>query len=210
MESNRITIEEVLATFSNHVSKHYPNVKNFRRNFNMLLKGKRDRLDQGQYELSLEKNIVFLNDLVAGGERFLERLLAGEKSVSSGEDVASALAALEAKAHEGTTDRHREAFIDGKDPEFEELVEARAKGGSAYMEKLEFHYRYLMMLRIFLFEFISVLAAVLAQYMLAKGGRGAVQKARSHLELTAHYYLGNVEVGERAEGNDEGRPLNER
>ena len=43
MERKRATLEEIIATFSNHVSRNYPSPADFRRNFDILLWGKRDR-----------------------------------------------------------------------------------------------------------------------------------------------------------------------
>jgi hypothetical protein len=197
MDLKPATIEEVLATFSSHLAKNYPSADVFRRNFELLLKGKRERPGAAEYPVSLERNIVFLNDLVAEAEAFVERILAGE--IGGGaieEDVSPALDAIEKKAHETNSSRHREAFVDGSAAEFRELREDRAAGEKLYLDKLEFNYRYLMTLRIFLFEFISVLAAIRAGYSITGGTSENVAKIRNHLELTVHYYLGNVAVGE--------------
>jgi hypothetical protein len=197
VEGKTVTIEEIIATFSTHVSKSYPSPKDFRRNFSLLLKGKRERADEGGYSVSLEKNIVFLVDLIAEGERLVERLL---RPVSADEpragSISARLEALEKTAHEKTARLHREAFVDGTAPGFEELRADRSAGGASYVDKLEFNYRYLMTLRIFLFELISVLAAVRSEYSISGAGHEAARKIRDHLELTAHYYLGNVAVGE--------------
>jgi len=197
MELMPATIEEVLATFSSHISKNYPSPEGFRRNFDLLLKGKRERPDAAAYPVSLEKNIVFLNDLVAEAEAFVERILAaGPGGGTKEEDILPALDAIEKKAHEANARRHREAFVDGSAADFRELREGRAGGGKPYLDKLEFNYRYLMTLRIFLFEFISVLAAIRASYSITGGTAEILAKIRTHLELTVHYYLGNVAVGE--------------
>jgi hypothetical protein len=202
MEPKTVTIDEIIATFSSHIEKHYPSPKDFRRNFNLLLKGKRERADEGGYAVSLEKNIVFLSDLVADAEALVERLLgpAGDDAPAE-TGVASILEGLEKKAHESTARRHREAFVEGTADEFSELRGDRPAGGAPYLDKLEFNYRYLMTLRIFLFEFVSVLAAIRSEYSIAGAAAGAARKIRSHLEVTAHYYLGNVAVG--AEGSME-------
>jgi hypothetical protein len=191
------TIEEVLATFSSHLAKNYPSADDFRRNFDLLLKGKRERPGAAEYPVSLERNIVFLNDLVAEAEAFVERILAAEagEGVKDG-DISTALDAIENDAHETNARRHREAFVDGSAADFRELREDRAAGGKPYLDKLEFNYRYLMTLRIFLFEFISVLAAIRASYSIPGGTPEIVAKIRDYLELTVHYYLGNVAVGE--------------
>ena len=197
MDLKPATIEEVLATFSSHLAKNYPSSDVFRRNFELLLKGKRERPGAAEYPVSLERNIVFLNDLVAEAEALVERILAGESGGSAKEEeIAAALDAIERKAHEINAQRHREAFIDGSAAEFRELREDRAAGEKPYLDKLEFNYRYLMTLRIFLFEFISVLAAIRAGYSIQGGTAELLAKIRDHIELTVHYYLGNVAVGE--------------
>lgn len=201
MEKKDVTIEAIIATFSAHVGKNYPSPEAFRRNFDLLLKGKKERADEKGYALSLEKNIVFLNELVAEAERFMNALLGSAESPDgAGGDFPSALGAIEERAHEWTARRHREAFVDGTAPEFRELHAERQTGGEAYLEKLEFNYRYLMTLRIFLFEFISVLAAIRAEYAIPRAGSEAAHAIKDHLEITAHYYLGNVAVGETERG----------
>jgi hypothetical protein len=205
MELKPATIEEVLATFSSHLAKNYPSADVFRRNFELLLKGKRERPGTTEYPVSLERNIVFLNDLVAEAEALIERILAGKTGDGTKEeDISATLDAIEKKAHEANTLRHREAFVDGGAAEFRELREDRAAGEKPYLDKLEFNYRYLMTLRIFLFEFISVLAAIRASYSIPGGTPEILAKIRTHLELTVHYYLGNVAVGEEEGGNPGG------
>lgn len=196
MDLKPATIEEVLSTFSSHLAKNYPSPDVFRRNFELLLKGKRERPGAAEYPVSLERNIVFLNDLVAEAEALVERILSGEAGEGTKEeDISTTLDAIEKKSHETNARRHREAFVDGSAAEFRELREDRAAGEKPYLDKLEFNYRYLMTLRIFLFEFISVLAAIRAGYSIAGGTPEILAKIRNHLELTVHYYLGNVAVG---------------
>ncbi|MFA4947213.1 MAG: hypothetical protein WC674_01735 [Candidatus Krumholzibacteriia bacterium] len=197
MDFKPATIEEVLATFSSHLAKNYPSADDFRRNFDLLLKGKRERPGEAEYPVSLERNIVFLNDLVAEAEAFVERILVAETGGDAKEeDISTALDAIENDAHETNARRHREAFVEGSAADFRELREDRAVGGKPYLDKLEFNYRYLMTVRIFLFEFISVLAAIRASYSIPGGTPEILAKIRNHLEVTVHYYLGNVAVGE--------------
>ncbi len=209
VERRTVTIDEIIATFSSHVSKSYPSPKDFRRNFGLLLKGKRERVDKEGYSVSLEKNIVFLVDLVAEGERLAERLLMpGHSDEPDAQSISARLEAMEKTSHERTAKLHREAFVEGTAAGFEELRGDRSAGGSAYVDKLEFNYRYLMTLRIFLFEFISVLAAVRSEYSISGAGHEAARKIRDHLELTAHYYLGNVAVGEEGAMKPDGEHPN--
>jgi len=204
-------IEEILATFSSHITKSYPSPESFRKNFELLLGGKRGRLSAADYAASLEKNIVYLNELVTEAEALIGRLLD-----SSGENpegvmvIADELNKLEHRAHERTASAHRAAFIEGKGKEFKELLEERKTEGAAYLDKLEFNYRYLMTLRIFLFEFVSVLAAIRSEYRITKAAPLALQRIRNHIEVTAHYYLGNVAVldAEAAKDGELDGPVN--
>jgi hypothetical protein len=203
MDRKSATIDEVLATFSSHLAKNYPSPGDFRRNFDLLLKGKRERPGGAEYPISLERNIVFLNDLVSEAEGLVEGILAAETAeTTKEEDVLPALDAIEKRAHDANARKHREAFVDGSVAAFRELRENRAAGGKPYLDKLEFNYRYLMTLRIFLFEFISVVAAIRAGYSISGGMAEILAKIRNHLELTVHYYIGNVAV----EGDERAKP----
>ncbi len=188
------TIEDVLATFSSHLAEHYPAPAEFRRNFDLLLGKKRERPDAADYAAALERNIVFLNELLAAAEALVARIAGPDAAGLKEEEVAPALEAIEKQAHESTSSRHREAFVDGTAADYAELRADRAAGGEGYLEKLEFNYRYLMTFRIFLFEFIAVLAAIRTSYALSGDSALILQKIRAYLELTAHFYLGNVEV----------------
>lgn len=188
------TIEDVLATFSSHLAEHYPEPAAFRRNFDLLLAKKRERPGAAGYPAALERNIVFLNDLVAQAEALVERIAAPDGGGLKEEDVAPALEAIEKRAHESTSSRHREAFVDGTAADYAELRADRAAGAQGYLDKLEFNYRYLMTFRIFLFEFIAVLAAIRASYAISGDSKLILNKIRNYLEVTAHYYLGNVAV----------------
>ena len=206
MERKSVTVDEIITTFSSHISSHYPSPNEFKRNFKLLLDGKRARAEGGAYAVSLEKNIVFLSCLVREGESFVERLLgAGSGEAAEGEGLAAALERMEKSAHERTAQLHRKAFIEGNGDEFKELSRDRSTPGQAYLDKLEFNYRYLMTLRIFLFELLSVVAAIRSQYAVSAAPDMA-QRLKSHLELTVHYYLGNVAVGEGSAPEPTPRP----
>jgi hypothetical protein len=196
VERKTVTIDEIVATFSSHLSTHYPPPEDFRRNFDLLLKGKRDRADEAGYSTTLEKNIVFLSDLVGEAEKLVGKLLAPAGGEEVGErGIPAALEEMEKKTHEKTARRHREVFVEEAAGEFGELRADRAAGGPAYIDKLEFNYRYLMTLRIFLFEFIAVLAAIRVEYSISDATSGSARAIRDNIELMAHYYLGNVAVG---------------
>jgi hypothetical protein len=206
MNEKSAGIEEILATFSSHITKSYPSPESFRKNFDLLLGGKRGRLSEADYGASLEKNIVYLNELVGEAEALVGKLLDSSGEGPAGAVViADELNKLEHRAHERTASAHRAAFIEGEGAEFKELFEEKKTGGPAYLDKLEFNYRYLMTLRIFLFEFLTVLAAIRSEYRIAKAAPLALQRVRNHIEVTAHYYLGNVAVAE-AETGEAGGP----
>jgi len=201
MEKKNAGIEEIITTFSSHIGKNYPSPETFRRNFDLLLKAKRERTDEKGYALSLEKNIMFLSDLMADAERLLNELLGiADATGKSGGEFSSVLNNMESRAHQAANRRHREAFIEGTVPEFKDLFAERQTGGAAYVERLEFNYRYLMTLRIFIFEFISVLAAIRAEYAIPRAGSDTSRRIRDHIEITAHFYLGNITVGKEGAG----------
>jgi hypothetical protein len=200
MNKREATIDEILATFSAHISKNYRSPEEFKRNFELLLKGKRERFKDDEYLVSLEKNIVFLNDLVAEAEAVLEKLLCWESAEGRvGPDLPDMLVEIEQAAHARAAQKHRDAFLGSKGGEFTALLAERDTGGRSYLERLEFNYRYLMTMRIFLFEFLGVLDAVRSEYTLRKLSPAAVRRVRNHIEVTVHYYLGNVAVGKGTE-----------
>ena len=202
MDRRRATLDEIFATFSEHIRRNYPSPADFRRNFDILLWGKRDRADAPGYALSLERNIVYLDGVVE------EALSLAERILDPGEDLdetkaASILGDLEKSARRSTGARHRRAFEAREDPAFAALAAGRAEGGAGYIGDLEFNYRYLMTLRLFLFEFVSVLAAVRAEYDTGPAAPGDIARIRGQIGVMANYYLGNVSVkddGDRAGG----------
>ncbi len=193
------TIDEIIATFSSHLAKSYPKPADFSRNFDILLWGKRDRIEAAGYAEALERNIVFLSELIDEATALVERLLEPGRGIEE-RKLAAILERLEKKAHAATAARHERAFVSRKDPEFDLLAAERAKGGAAYVEKLEFNYRYLMTLRLFLFEFISVLAAVRSDYEVDPPAPEDLRKIRAQLGMMANFYLGNVSIGGSPDG----------
>lgn len=206
MAGKRATLDEIIATFSSHLSKSYPTPADFRRNFDILLWGKRDRSDAAAYALSLERNIVYLDVLVEEALSLVERLLAPAEALGE-KEIASALGEIETSARRSTGTRHKRAFVSLEEPSFRGLAEGRAAGGPSYVEKLEFDYRYLMTLRLFLFEFISVLAAVRAEYDVEAESAGDLARIRAQLGVIANFYMGNVSAGDGGDarpGGDSG------
>lgn len=193
MARPQATLDEILATFSGHLARSYPTPEDFRCNFDILLFGKRDRTDAEGYRLSLEKNVVYLSVLLDEALDLAERMLDPD-SPSDEKALPGIIQGIEKKARGATAARHKRAFVEGSDPAFDELHAGREAKG--YLEKLEFNYRYLMTLRVFFVEFVSVLAAVRSGYDLAPPPPDARRRVRNQIEIMAHYYLGNVTVKE--------------
>jgi hypothetical protein len=188
----KVSMEEIISTFSSHISENYASSEEFRDNLDYLLKEKRSRLGKDSYQDSLEKNIVFLDELVSGVEHFLNRLLSGEAGMKI-ENLENALKEIEEEGKRRVQNRN-EIFEKDERREFKELKELKKKGGDVYIEKLQFHYRYWMTLRIFFFEFLNVVVAIGEKYELPRIDDGEFRQILNHLELTANYYIGNVEV----------------
>ena len=199
VKERRATIEEILATFSDHVSKSYPSPDEFRERLKLLLENKRERTGGTEYADSLEANIVFLHDLITEGRALLDLLL--REKEGRGKKLESILEDMEKKVRSQTKRRRGVVFSKGGDEEFRELAEMKREGDQGYVEKLEFNYLYLMTLRILLFEFFSVLESIKRDYKLARMSKDAPKYVTDSLGVTAHYYLGNVKV---EEGSDEG------
>lgn len=197
MKERHVTVEEILATYSNHITKSYPSPEEFKERLGLLLTHKKDRMGDDEYATSLEMNIIFLHGLVFEGEALLDVLLGGKrKKEQAGKSLSSILGEMETKMKGQTKQRHKEAFIEGKDESFHDLFNMKTSRHKAYVEKLEFDYRYLMTLRILFFEFFNVLASVKSQYKLARMTTSASRRVLDALKLNAHYYLGNIEVTE--------------
>ncbi|MCK4538943.1 MAG: hypothetical protein KAV42_09130 [Candidatus Krumholzibacteria bacterium] len=190
-------ISDVLATFSAHVKEHYPEPDLFRANLRNLLKEKQERMDTDMYILSLEKNIVFLQELVIEGEAALELML-GEINESGQLDDGPGpmLTEMENGVKANTAERHREVFIEGVGGMFEELLEVKTSDPGNYQDKLEFNYFFLMTHRMLLFEFFGVLAALKADYHIGEIDEAVQAHVTGHIQMTANYYLGNISVGE--------------
>lgn len=195
----RVKLEEILATFSSHVSKNYPSPEDFQERLRLLLDNKKEGKGSDVYARSLETNVVFLHDLVTGGRALLDLLLSPDKEPKGSLDVI--LEEMEGKIRSQTRKRHTEIFERDGDEEFRELAGMRRGKSDEYIERLEFNYLYLMTFRMLLFEFMSVLQSIRAEYQLADMKPGAVKEITDSLALTAHFYLGNVKVGgESGEG----------
>ncbi len=183
----------MIATFSAHVSENYPAPEVYRENLTSMLAAKKERMESGEYVASLERNLVFLKDLVTEGEALLEYLLERINNPEpTAEKITTALGALEEKVRSGTAGRVEQVLGESDEDDFRELTELRGKDQEAYTEKLEFNYIYFMAFRMLLFEFFGVLAAVRAEYEITNADEAAVGLIQSNIEMTANYYLGNI------------------
>jgi len=204
MERKRVGLEDVLSTYSSHIEKSYPEPAAFQKNLDVLLSDKNSRMESGAYLISVEKNIVFLSDLITEGEALID-LLVNPSEGDLDEGLEIFLGRMESRARAHTDERYREIFIDENDERFAELRALKQKSEKPYRERLEFDYRYLMTFRIMLFEFINVLETVRSKYSMAFDKKGAVKKIIDRVTLTTNFYLGNVTVEEGGAGGKEGR-----
>jgi hypothetical protein len=196
-KKKKADIEALLATFSAHVGESYPAPEAYRENLASMLAAKKERMEGGEYLASLERNLVFLKDLVTEGEALLEYLLERiNNEEPTAEKITAALGALEEKVRSGTAGRVEQVLGETGEDDFRELTELRGNDDDAYVEKLEFNYMYFMAFRMLLFEFFGVMAAVREEYEIKRVDEAAFGLVRSNIEMTANYYLGNISVGE--------------
>ena len=192
VKEKRAKLEEILVTFSSHISKSYPSPVEFQERLHLMLESKKEGKGGDAYTKSLETNIVFLHDLVTEGRALLDLLLNPEMEPRKSLD--EILEEMEEKVKVQTKKRYEAVFDHGEDEEFRELAEMKRGESDGYIEKLEFNYLYLMTLRILIFEFFNVLESIKAEYKLAKMKPDASKQVTDSLALTAHFYLGNVQV----------------
>ena len=202
VKEKRARLEEILTTFSSHISKSYPSPGEFQERLRLLLENKKEGKGDDSYVKSLETNIVFLHDLVTEARALLELLLRSDGKPKKNLDAI--LEEMEGKVRTQTSKRYAAVFDRGEDEEFSELAEMKRKKSADYIDKLEFNYLYLMTLRILLFEFMSVLESIKAGYKLAKMKPDAPREVTDSLALTAHFYLGNVKVEGKYESSEVG------
>jgi len=205
VKEKRATLEEILTTFSSHISKSYPSPGEFQERLRLLLENKKEGKADSAYAKSLENNIVFLHDLVTEARALLDLLLRPDKEPKRNLDAI--LEEMEGKVKAQTKKRYAAVFDRGEDGEFRELTEMKRGKSADYIEKLEFNYLYLMTLRILLFEFFNVLESIKTGYKLARMKPDASKEVTDSLALTAHFYLGNVKVEGKYESKKvEGEP----
>jgi hypothetical protein len=195
-KKKKADVEALVATFSAHVSDNYPAPEQYRENLERMLEAKKEKKGD-EYVASLEKNLVFLKDLVTEGEALLEYLLERiNADEPTAEKINAALGALEDKVRSGTAGRVEKVLTESDEDDFKELTELRGKDQAAYTDKLEFNYEYFMTYRMLLFEFIGVMAAVREEYEITRVDEAAFELIQGNMEMTANFYLGNISVGE--------------
>jgi len=189
-------IEEVMATFTEHVAANYPEPRRFRDNLAGMLEAKKERLPPASYIEALEKNLVFLIDLVTEGEAYLELVLGRVNDRRLGaEEIAATIAEMERRVRASAVRRRGELLGAAGAGELGRLAELRARDGGAYLDKLEFNYMYYMAMRIFLFEFFNVLVSARDEYSVRRVDEAAFDYVRNHVVMTTNFYLGNIAVG---------------
>jgi hypothetical protein len=126
MKKKSADIEDLLATFADHIAGSYPEPRQFRDNIVNLLEQKRKQKSESEYIVSLEKNIVFLSDLVIEGEAFLEMLLSQINDESPVDvKVENYLQEMESRVRANIQERYDEIFSGQKNEEFVELLDSR-------------------------------------------------------------------------------------
>lgn len=190
-------IEAVMATYSSHVSENYPQPEQFRENLARMLEAKKQRRSPEEYVESLEKNLVFLVDLITEGEAYLELVLGRVNDAGmTSEEIAGTIEEMERRVRASTSRRRAELLGPQADGDLAELAALRGGDRDAYLGKLEFNYIYYMTMRLFLFEFFNILAAVREEYAVQRVDDAAFGHVRVHIEMTVNYYLGNISIGE--------------
>jgi len=204
-EKEHADIEAVMATYSSHLSENYPQPDRFRSNLASMLEAKKQRLSPEEYVDSLERNLVFLIDLVTEGEAYLELVLgrANDPALESA-DIAATIGEMERQVRGSTARRRAEVLGPQATGELAGIAALRETDRAAHLEKLEFNYIYYMAMRLFLFEFFNVLAAVREEYTVQRIDEAAFGHVRVHIEMTVNYYLGNISVGEIVPETDSG------
>lgn len=200
MKKKYATMNDLLATYSAHVSRSYPSPGQFRANLDRILAAKRERFPDGKYIDSLEMNIVFLHDLIVEGEAALDVLFDPKKSMSMDSSCVDALLLeMEERVRGRSEQRSSDAFSGGGGGDFAELIALKGTDVSAYMEKLESTYRHLMILKVLLFEFFNVMGPVMSRHPVARTNEETRRQVLNHIELTANYYLGTIALKDGGE-----------
>ena len=197
MKKPLIGAEEIIAAFSSHIREQYSSVEEFRERLSGLLENKRKKFSGDSYVVSIEKNIVYFNSLILGVEAFIDKVLKSPKQAGKLlKDVEKTLSELEKSVEDKTEEQHRRTFVECSDPSIAALLAIKEENKSEYIEKIEFEYRYLFTFKLFLFEFVSVLRAVLEKYSIP----GEIFEFRDiimqSIEFLTNFYIGNIKLDE--------------
>jgi hypothetical protein len=198
-----IGMDDLVAAFMAHISDKYAEPQEFSTKLDVLLSEKRKRAEPAEYADMLEKNIVFFNDLIVEGEALIDLLLRPKKKGRGGGekiDLNELLAEMERKARARNDERIQKIF--GADGEVE-LTGGTALDDPSFIAKLEFDYKYLMALKILLFEFLSALDTVLKEYEVDPGEGDAGRRIIDSIKMAANFYIGNIDITSGNNGSTE-------
>jgi len=197
MAKKRIEVEELIATFTSHLRDRYPSVEDFQGGLRELLEGKREKYRGDAYIEAVERNIVYFNDLVTGVEALMDRIFKSPRNLGKVlKDVDETLSELEKSVQSRTEERYREVFLGTDDPSIAALLAIKESDREKYVERIEFEYSYLFTLKLFLSEFISMLAAIKDHHSLPADIFKSRDVVFQSIEFLTHYYLGNVKLKE--------------
>jgi len=192
-----IRAEEIIATFSSHIREQYSSVEEFRKELSKLLESKKKKFSEDDYILSIERNLVYFNNLVTGVEAFIDEVLKNPKlSGKLLKDSEKTLSELEKAVERRTEEEHKKVFIECEDPSIAALLAVKEENKREYLERIEFEYRYLFTFKLFLFEFISVLKAVREKYSFPADIFGYREIIMQSVEFLTNFYIGNVKLDE--------------
>jgi hypothetical protein len=194
LSKEAIKIEQVMTTFSSHLEQRYGSPEGFMEEIGKLLRDKKEKFGSSGYREALEKNLVFLYFFVEELKSLMEIML---NSVNDDieflkTDPGLTIMDMEKQLREQTDRKHSEIFGEGSEPFLEEP--AGGHGDSTFMQRLEFHYSYLMAARSFSIDFINILYAAQREYRIENA---SLEPVWSYIDMSANYYIGNIAVGEK-------------
>ena len=199
-----IGMDDLIATYMTHLSEKYKIPHEFGLKLDVLLAEKRNRAGPEEYMGTLEKNIVFFSDLIVEGEALIDIFLRPKKGRGGSDiDLNELLSEMDRKVRAKTDERHRKIFGGKGGEEFAELVKLKKSGDPLFVERLEFNYKYLMTLKILLFEFLSVLDSIASEYEIDPGEGGAGKRIIDSVKMAANFYIGNIDITSGNNGSPE-------
>ncbi|MFO7916189.1 MAG: hypothetical protein R6U43_10950 [Candidatus Krumholzibacteriales bacterium] len=185
-------MKHVLTTFSSHLQQRYRSPSEFSMEIEKLLRSKREKYDDYGYRESVERNLVFLYFFLEELKSLLEIMISrvNDDSEFMKIDPGLTIMDIEKQVREETGRKHSEIFGEKGSGALPGM-----NGGEegSYMNKLEFHYSYLMAARSFTIDFINILYAAQREYRIEGGD---FDQAWNYIDMSANYYIGNIAVGE--------------